>query len=88
MLEEKASAKVNLCLQIVGQKSNGFHLLDSIVGFTEFGDHLSFQKSDELELTTKGAFSDHIPVDKSNLILAISMYGFGQFLSNSIAFLK
>ena len=69
MLEEKASAKVNLCLQIVGQKSNGFHLLDSIVGFTEFGDHLSFKKSDGLELTTKGAFSDQIPVDKSNLIL-------------------
>ena len=69
MFEEKASAKVNLCLQIVGQKSNGFHLVDSIVGFTEFGDHLSFKKSDELELITKGAFSDQIPVDKSNLIL-------------------
>ena len=68
-MEEKASAKVNLCLQIVGQKSNGFHLLDSIVGFTEFGDHLSFKKSDELALTMKGAFSDQIPVDKSNLIL-------------------
>ncbi len=69
MFEEKASAKVNLCLQIVGQKSNGFHLIDSIVGFTEFGDHLSFKKSDELKLTMKGAFSDQIPVDKSNLIL-------------------
>ena len=69
MLEEKASAKVNLCLKIVGQKSDGFHLLDSIVGFTEFGDHLSFKKSDELKLTAKGAFSDQIPVDKSNLIL-------------------
>ena len=69
MVEEKASAKVNLCLQIVGQKSNGFHLLDSIVGFTEFGDHLSFRESDNLELTVRGAFSDQIPVDKSNLIL-------------------
>jgi len=69
VFEEKASAKVNLCLQIVGQKPNGFHLLDSIVGFTEFGDHLSFKKSDKLELTVQGAFSDQIPVDKSNLIL-------------------
>ena len=69
MVEEKASAKVNLCLQIVGQKSNGFHLLDSIVGFTEFGDHLSFKKSDKLELRVQGAFSDQIPVDRSNLIL-------------------
>ena len=69
MFEEKASAKVNLCLQIVGQKSNGFHLLDSIVGFTEFGDHLSFEKSEKLELTVKGAFSDQIPLDNSNLVL-------------------
>ena len=69
MFEEKANAKVNLCLQIVGQKPNGFHLLDSIVGFTEFGDHLSFKKSDKLELTVQGAFSDKIPVDRSNLIL-------------------
>ena len=69
MFEEKASAKVNLCLQIVGQKSNGFHLLDSIVGFTEFGDHLSFEKSEKLELTVKGTFSDQIPLDNSNLVL-------------------
>ena len=69
MFEEKASAKVNLCLQIVGQKPNGFHLLDSIVGFTEFGDHLSFKKSDKLKLKVQGAFSDQIPVDRSNLIL-------------------
>ena len=69
MFEEKASAKVNLCLQIVGQKSNGFHLLDSIVAFTEFGDKLFFKKSDKLELTVQGAFSDQIPVDNSNLIL-------------------
>ena len=53
----------------MGQQSNGFHLLDSIVGFTEFGDHLSFKKSDELQLTVKGDFSDQIPVDKSNLTL-------------------
>ena len=56
-------------MQIVGQKSNGFHLLDSIVAFTEFGDKLSFKKSKNLELTVQGHFSDQIPVDNSNLIL-------------------
>jgi 4-diphosphocytidyl-2-C-methyl-D-erythritol kinase len=56
MFEEKASAKVNLCLQIVGQKSNGFHLLDSIVGFTEFGDHLSFEKKREAGAHCDGCF--------------------------------
>ena len=69
MLEETASAKINLCLHVVGQKSNGFHLLDSIVGFTDFGDHLSFEKSDRLKLSVQGAFSNQIPLDETNLVL-------------------
>jgi 4-diphosphocytidyl-2C-methyl-D-erythritol 2-phosphate synthase len=40
-----------------------------MVGLQKLGDHLTFKKSDELELTVRGAFSDQIPVDKSNLIL-------------------
>ena len=43
MIEEKASAKVNLCLQILDQTPEGFHLLDSVVVFTEFGDDLLFE---------------------------------------------
>ena len=69
MIEEKASAKVNLCLQILDQTPEGFHLLDSVVVFTEFGDDLLFEKSDKLELSIQGPFSDNIPIDGSNLIL-------------------
>ena len=69
MIEEKASAKVNLCLQILDQTPEGFHLLDSVVVFTEFGDDLLFEKSDKLELSIQGLFSDNIPIDGSNLIL-------------------
>jgi len=39
------------------------------VGFTEFADYLSFEKSERLELTVKGDFADQIPLDRSNLIL-------------------
>ena len=39
------------------------------MGFTEFADYLSFEKSERLELTVKGDFADQIPLDRSNLIL-------------------
>ncbi len=38
---EPAPAKVNLSLRIVGRRADGYHLLDSLVGFTDFGDDVS-----------------------------------------------
>ena len=36
-----APAKVNLCLNVTGRRSNGYHELVSVAGFTAFGDTLS-----------------------------------------------
>ena len=36
-----APAKVNLCLNVTGRRSNGYHELVSVAGFTAFGDYLS-----------------------------------------------
>ena len=63
MIEEKASAKVNLCLQILDQTPEGFHLLDSVVVFTEFGDDLLFEKSDKLELSICLLYTSPSPRD-------------------------
>ena len=38
MKSEFAPAKINLSLHLVGQKSDGYHLLDSIVSFVNVGD--------------------------------------------------
>ena len=64
-----APAKVNLALHVTGQRDDGYHLLDSIVTFTEFGDRLLFYQSDALTLTVEGPESDGLPVDDKNLIL-------------------
>ena len=40
MINEFAPAKINLSLHLVGQKSDGYHLLDSIVSFVNIGDTL------------------------------------------------
>lgn len=35
---ERAFAKLNLCLHIVGRRDDGYHLLDSLVAFADIGD--------------------------------------------------
>ena len=37
---ECAPAKINLCLHLTGLRDDGYHLLESLVVFTEFGDVL------------------------------------------------
>ena len=46
-----APAKINLDLLITGRRDDGYHLLDSIVVFTELCDELTVEKSDQLSLT-------------------------------------
>jgi len=38
-----ASAKINLALHVTNQSENGYHLLDSLVCFTDFGDRLTIE---------------------------------------------
>src|ERR1700712_2504899 len=53
-LVERAHAKVNLFLHVVGRRDDGYHLLDSLVVFSETGDTLRAQPADELTLTISG----------------------------------
>lgn len=64
-----AAAKINLDLRITGRRDDGYHLLDSIVVFTEYGDQLEAVISDQLSLEISGPFSEGLPCDKTNLIL-------------------
>ena len=41
MITVLAPAKINLFLRICGKTDAGYHLLDSAVVFTHFGDHLT-----------------------------------------------
>lgn len=43
MVKVFAPAKINLCLHVTGQRSDGYHLLDSIVGFADVGDWLTLR---------------------------------------------
>ena len=49
-----AKAKINLCLHVTGQRDDGYHLLDSLVVFADFGDALTFTNADEFSLKIGG----------------------------------
>jgi len=64
-----APAKVNLTLRLLGLREDGYHLLESLVVFTQFGDTLVAAPSDVLELAVDGPFAVGVPTDDRNLVL-------------------
>jgi 4-diphosphocytidyl-2-C-methyl-D-erythritol kinase len=66
---EIARAKVNLALHVLGRRADGFHELDSIVAFADYGDHLTLAVSDQTSLTVTGPFAHDVPTGADNLVL-------------------
>jgi 4-diphosphocytidyl-2-C-methyl-D-erythritol kinase len=52
-----APAKINLALHVIGQRADGYHLLESLVTFADAGDRIGFSLSDEDRFTISGRFS-------------------------------
>lgn len=63
-----APAKLNLALHVTGQRADGYHLLDSLVVFTELGDLVSVAEGPML-LTIGGPFAAMIPPGDDNLCI-------------------
>ena len=61
-----APAKVNIALDVVGRRPDGYHLMKMINHSTNLADRLAFKYSEDLSLTC-----DHpdVPLGESNLIL-------------------
>jgi 4-diphosphocytidyl-2-C-methyl-D-erythritol kinase len=64
-----APAKVNLTLQLCGQRADGYHLLDSTVVFPSVGDLISVEAASVLSLSVSGPFGDGISTGADNLVL-------------------
>jgi 4-diphosphocytidyl-2-C-methyl-D-erythritol kinase len=63
-----APAKLNLNLHITGKRADGYHLLESLVVFTQFGDTLELRSADHLSLDIGGPFAAGLNRD-DNLVL-------------------
>jgi 4-diphosphocytidyl-2-C-methyl-D-erythritol kinase len=64
-----APAKINLYLHITGKRDDGFHLLDSLVAFADYGDQIAVTPSKQLNLTIEGPFAEGLSAGADNLVL-------------------
>ena len=75
-LHEVAPAKINLALHVTGQRDDGYHLIDSVVVFAEFGDVVTLDGATGLRLTgpEAGALD---PADDNLVLRAARTMGAG-----------
>jgi 4-diphosphocytidyl-2-C-methyl-D-erythritol kinase len=64
-----APAKVNLYLHVTGKRSDGYHLLDSLVVFAGVGDSVQVEPADHIALSVDGPEGTGLPVDDGNIVL-------------------
>lgn len=55
---EAAPAKINLALHVTGQRADGYHLLETLVTFTEAGDTIHIRDADADSFSISGPFGD------------------------------
>jgi 4-diphosphocytidyl-2-C-methyl-D-erythritol kinase len=53
-VEAFAAAKINLYLHVIGRRADGYHLVDSLVGFADIGDRLAVRPAETLALSVSG----------------------------------
>ena len=70
MITVVAPAKINLFLRICGKTDAGYHLLDSAIAFTRFGDHLTIEPAKDDQLTIIGEFAVGLDRADDNLVMS------------------
>ena len=69
LLTDRAPAKINLTLHVLGRRADGYHRLESLVAFSRSGDTLSLQAGDALKLTISGPTAPVAGAVEDNLVL-------------------
>ena len=73
-IEEKGYAKINLALHVIGVQEDGYHVLDSIVIFTDIFDSLFFKKNKKNSLSFTGEFSNALNAKKNSILEALNLF--------------
>ncbi|MGH6760413.1 MAG: 4-(cytidine 5'-diphospho)-2-C-methyl-D-erythritol kinase [Phyllobacterium sp.] len=64
-----APAKINLALHVTGRRDDGYHLLESLVVFTAFGDRITVEPAETDRFFMSGRYGQHLPDDQSNIVV-------------------
>ena len=73
-VKAKGCAKINLALHVTGVRADGYHVLDSIVIFTDISDSLFIKKNEENRLTFTGQFAKSLDVKKNSILQALKLF--------------
>jgi 4-diphosphocytidyl-2-C-methyl-D-erythritol kinase len=68
-LIEKARAKINLTLRVLGRREDGYHELESLVAFADLADRLELEPGEGATLQIEGPFADACGPAGDNLVL-------------------
>jgi 4-diphosphocytidyl-2-C-methyl-D-erythritol kinase len=66
---EIAYAKINLTLHVRNRRDDGYHELESLVAFYEWGDFLEAKPADVDHFSAQGEFANDIGTDADNLVM-------------------
>ncbi len=73
-----ARAKINLYLHVTGKRPDDYHLIDSLVCFTELGDELRLAPADDLSLSLDGPFAPALGSTDNLAVKAARLVGAGR----------
>ncbi len=71
-LVERAPAKINLTLHVVGRRADGWHELESLVAFTRGGDTLSLTPAGAASLVVEGPTASASGDPDDNLVIRVT----------------
>ena len=73
LLIERAPAKINLTLHVVGRRADGYHELESLVAFSRSGDTLSLAPGPELSFSLEGPRAAAVGDPAANLVMKAAL---------------
>ena len=68
MIVERAPAKINLALHVTGVREDGYHELESLVAFADFGDVVTVAPATRDTLRLTGPFAQDLGSGSDNLV--------------------
>jgi len=68
-LTDRAPAKINLTLHVVGRRPDGYHELESLVAFSRTGDRLALAPGEALQLQVSGPTAQAAGDPEKNLVI-------------------
>lgn len=66
---ETGWAKINLALHVRRRRADGYHDIETIFAFADFGDSLTVRAADDVTLTIRGPFGAGLSADEGNLVM-------------------